>query len=904
MSQIPAPLNLDPEKVERDFTFLLETFDEVLVELGAGDVAAALPWGGAASDVPPEVDRRQLTQAMSIAFRLATMAEENAAAQHRRRRQEAHGLGAVSGLWGRMLADLQAAGHDAASIADALAGIAVEPVLTAHPTEAKRATVLEHHRALYLRLVARENQMWTAEEQRAIRNDVKAILERLWRTGEIFLERPEVADELRNIVHYLVRVFPEVVPRLDGRLRTAWEEAGLDHELLENQSLPRVSFGTWVGGDRDGHPFVTADVTARTLDVLRREAVALIDASLVELAAQLSLSDMLTRISDEQTQWIAATAAGLGPSGEAATTRNPRESFRQSINLMRARLPGAGAPTAYRLASELVSDLSRLERWLRAIGAGRLAQHDVAPSIRVVQTFGFHLAKLDVRQNSRFHDLAVGQLLAAAGIPDGHAFAEWDEASRLRVLGEELASPRPLAARNAELGAEADAVLSCHRVLASHIDERGVDGLGSLIVSMTRSLSDLVAVYLLAKEAGLAVMDDGGLRCRLPVVPLFETIDDLQAAPAILEDFLAHPVTRRTLQALAPSGSRPSQQVMIGYSDSNKDGGILASQWGLYRAQETLSGIAESAGVAIRFFHGRGGTISRGAGPTHRFLRALPPGSMSGALRLTEQGETISQKYANRITAEYHLELLLAGAAGASTGTAQTRAAAPDLEPVMDRLAASSREAYAALVQREGFIEFFRQATPIDVIERSSIGSRPARRTGQATIADLRAIPWVFAWSQSRYFLSGWFGLGSALAGLRREDEATYAALVDRAFDWPPLHYVISNVATSIANSDPELMEMYAALVDDPGLGGDMLRLIIEERTRTMAILEEIYGGPLHMRRPNISRALELRAPALRALHERQIDLLRDWRRNGGEGRLSELLLTVNAIAGGLGSTG
>jgi phosphoenolpyruvate carboxylase len=343
---------------------------------------------------------------------------------------------------------------------------------------------------------------------------------------------------------------------------------------------------------------------------------------------------------------------------------------------------------------------------------------------------------------------------------------------------------------------------------------------------------------------------------------------------------------------------------MIGYSDSNKDGGILASQWGLYRAQETLSAIGEAAGVAIRYFHGRGGTISRGAGPTHRFLRALPPGSMSGSLRVTEQGETVSQKYANLITAEYHLELLLAGAAGATAGKAHTPLAAPELEPVMDRLAAASREAYGGLVQRDGFISFFRQATPIDVIERSSIGSRPARRTGQATIADLRAIPWVFAWSQSRFFLSGWFGLGSALSDLRANDPAQYANLMARAFDWPPLHYVISNVATSIATSDAKIMERYAALVDNPALRSEVMGIIFEERARTLAILEEIYGGPLQVRRPNISRTLELRAPALRPLHERQIDLLREWRRSGDDALLGELLLTVNAIAGGLGSTG
>jgi phosphoenolpyruvate carboxylase len=903
MPQIPAPLNLDPDKVDADFAFLLDAFREVLHELGAGDVADALPWGGTRST--SDVDQRLLTQALSIACRLAILAEENAAAQHRRRLQSEHGLDAVSGLWGRVLSDLVAAGHDTDAIADGLSRVHVEPVLTAHPTEAKRATVLEQHRALYLLLVARENQMWTPEEQAAIRQEVKAALERLWRTGEIYLERPDVADELRNVVHYLVRVFPDVVPRLDRRLRAAWEDAGFEASLLGLTTMPRVSFGTWVGGDRDGHPFVTADVTEKTLRELHSQAMALIDDSLSELAIRLGLSDRRHDVPERLRAWIEATASEMDEAGRRAIQRNPQESWRQCVNLIRARLPGSDPRFAYRESGELLADLLRLRGWLAGVGAERLAHHDVDPVIRLVQAFGFHLARLDIRQNSRFHDLAVGQLLAAAGIPDGDSFGEWPEEARLELLNTELSSPRPLVSADAEVGAEAQAVLSCYRVIRQHIDVRGADGLGSLILSMTRSVSDLLAVYLLAKEAGLAVMGDGGLRCLLPVVPLFETIDDLEASPQILGDFLKHPVTRRTLEARAADGAPPAQQVMIGYSDSNKDGGILASQWGLYRAQESLAGIGRNAGIEIVFFHGRGGTISRGAGPTHRFLRALPPGSMTGALRITEQGETISQKYANRITAEHNLELLLAGSAAAAIGTAATRATPHELEPVMDRLAASSRASYVDLLNGGRFIEFFRQATPIDVIERSSIGSRPARRTGQASIADLRAIPWVFAWSQARFFLSGWFGLGSALAQLRAEDEPAYGDILGHVFDWPPLHYVISNAATSIATSDPEIMQAYAGMVEDASLREGTLGRILDERSLTVAVLEEIYGGPLQVRRPNIARTLENRAPALLPLHARQIRLIGAWRQNeDDEALLSDLLATVNAIAGGLGSTG
>jgi phosphoenolpyruvate carboxylase len=650
---------------------------------------------------------------------------------------------------------------------------------------------------------------------------------------------------------------------------------------------------------------VTAEVTDQTLRELHTQAMGLIDGALQELAVRLSLSDRVDGVPEDLTAWIDATVSGMGESGLRAVARNPEESWRQYVNLIRARLPGGDSGAPYREFGQLLDDVVRLRAWLASVGAERLAQHDVDPVIRLIQTFGFHLARLDIRQNSRFHDQAVGQLLAAAGVAGGESFADWDEAERLELLEAELSSPRPLASSDADLGAEAEAVLSCYRVLRRYIDELGTHGLGSLIVSMTRSVSDLLVVYLLAKEAGLGIRDDDGWRCLLPVVPLFETIDDLEASPRILADFLHHPVTRRTVAARSAAEALPKQQVMIGYSDSNKDGGILASQWGLHRAQERLAAICRDAGVDVVFFHGRGGTISRGAGPTHRFLRALPPGSMTGALRVTEQGETISQKYANRITAEHNLELLLAGAAAAAIGTSATRAEPHELEPVMDRLAASSRETYVELVASDRFIEFFRQATPIDVIERSSIGSRPARRTGRATIADLRAIPWVFAWSQSRFFLSGWFGLGSALSALRTDDAESYRRIVGNAFDWPPLHYIISNAATSVMMTDVDVMERYAGLVADGSLRADMMGRILEERERTMTVLEEIYGGPLEVRRPNIARTLELREPALRPLHQLQVRLLGEWRRRpDDELLLGDLLATVNAIAGGLGSTG
>ncbi|MEO1060835.1 MAG: phosphoenolpyruvate carboxylase [Actinomycetota bacterium] len=907
---VPAPPTFDDEKVLADRTFLTDCLTEVLRDLGQPAIAEAL------SSEDPAVaddidDTGRLSLALSIMFQLQSLAEENAATQHRRRMEAEQGVTASSALWGRALRRMLDRGLDGPEIARQLADVVVEPVFTAHPTEAKRASALAHHRSLYRLLVDREHEMWTDAERDRMRDALTTMLELLWRSGEVLLDKPDVSFELRNVVHYLRTALPGVIGRVDDRFDLAWTDAGLDPTLLAEHPRPRVSFGTWVGGDRDGHPLVTADVTRSALATLRGEAIALLREQLGELGATLSLSGRLQPAPPELAEWIADRRAALGPAGEAATERNPLEPWRQAINLMVARLPHADgvAPTDYTRASELVSDLRLLERSLRSIGADRIADRHAARVARVVETFGFHLAVLDVRQNSGFHDLALSQLLVAAGVEGGADYPDWPEDRRRAFLDAELDSGRPFTvAGRRGLGTEADAVLDCYRVLRDHLDEHGADGLGSLIVSMTRSPSDLLAVFLFAREVGMLVDTPDGPAAPLPVVPLFETIDDLQASPSILGDFLAHPMTRRSLahQTGERGSDEPVQQVMVGYSDSNKDGGIVASLWSVHRALIELTDTARDAGVRPRFFHGRGGTVSRGAGPTHRFARALPAESTGGDLRLTEQGETIAQKYANPLTATFQLEALLAGAGSATVAPFERRR---ELEPVMERFAAAARAAYVDLVGSPELIQFFSQATPIDVIERSRIGSRPARRTGRRTLGDLRAIPWVFSWSQSRFFLSGWYGLGSGLARLDAEDPAATQALLDAAFDWPPLHYALSNSATSFASADLEVMAEYAELVVDPSVRSTVLDRIVAEHAVTGAAFERIYDGPLAERRPNAEAILRPRRSGLRVLHRRQVALLGEWRgRQASDGDQDELvpslLNTVNAIASGLGTTG
>jgi phosphoenolpyruvate carboxylase len=914
------------ERAERTFAYALDVFRELLVDLGEDAIAeTCAPEAPLAFARGPSSERR--VQASSIVFQLLAMAEEIAASETRRERARTE---PIAGTYRQNLLRLADAGFSAKEVAAALPTTRIEPVLTAHPTEAKRATVLEHHHAIRALLTEHAHAPHDASDAHArpygsggprARERLKVALERLWRTGEIFLAKPDVASELRNVTHYLREVFPDALLHMDAELASAWEAVGFDPSLVEDPTaLPAVSFGNWVGGDRDGHPLVTADVTAEALDELRRNALLLLQRHLEALAARLSLSERLQAIPGDVASRLDTLARALGPDAERALARNPGEPFRTWVNLMIARLPAdfsshdgprlVRAQTRYARATELADDLRAMDDALVACGAHRIAAFDVRPVRRLVDAFGFHLAALDVRQNSAFHEKAVEQLLVAAGAREAD-YGAWDEAKRVAFLNDELTRLRPFAREDAPLGPEAKATVACYRVLAAHVRERGTSGLGALIVSMTRSLSDLLVVYLFAREVGLFEADGGALVCRLPVVPLFETIDDLERSGPILDAFLAHPITTHSLERRAARGERPAQQVMVGYSDSNKDGGIVASLWNLHRAQSVLADVGRKHGVRVRFFHGRGGTISRGAGPTHRFLRALPRGTPEGDVRLTEQGEVIAQKYASAEQAAHQLELLAAGVLEATLKPRRGAVTDPPLASALDDLAKKSRATYEALVRRDGFVRFFREATPIDVIESSRIGSRPARRSGQRSIDDLRAIPWVFAWSQARFFLSGWYGFGAAFESLVRERPSDVERMKQHYITWAPLHYIVSNVATSASTADADIMRLYASLVRDDLVRDTFLAAILEEHARTLRMLELLYGGPLEQKRPRVTWTLATRDRRLRALHRHQVELLGAFRESAPpegsserEGALSGLLLTVNAIASGLRTTG
>ncbi len=904
------------ERIDRDMAYLSECFREVLIELGEPALARLLDDDNApgnAVDSPASasgtIDRE--LQVFSIWFQLLNLVEENAAIQARRQRVAEIGYLDEPGLWAHTLRSLRDDGFSEDQIAETLKSVRVEVVFTAHPTEAKRPVVLRQHREIFALLQQHANPIWTHREKRALREEFLVALERLWRTGEMFLHKPDVASELDHILDYFRKSLPRAVPRVDQRLRDAWREAGFDPAKIARPSaLPSLRFGNWVGGDRDGHPLVTADTTRHALARLRSSALRAAYRDVTSVMHKMPLLDLLQESTPELRDALASIESQTPDLATVAPY--PNEPWQRWAALMRHRVPGApdGVQGEAQYASPLAlrKDLSLLCDALLAIQARRLADADVIPTMRNLDIFGFHTAALDVRQNSEFHEQALSQLLTAAGL-DAAAYTKGDEAARRAYLSKELEVPRPLGPRRQEYGEHARAVVDAYQVIANQIDKHGRAGIGSFIVSMTRDVSDLLTVYVLAREAGLMQQTDQGIGCEIPVVPLFETVDDLRNSPKILADFLDHPVTRASLALQCPD--RPVQQVMLGYSDSNKSGGVLASQWELHQAQKLLAGVARDRGVAVEFFHGRGGTTSRGAGPTHRFLQALPHGSLMGSFRLTEQGETIAQKYGNPVTGAYNLEHLLAGVTAAKLYHEGRPDEDAELEALGNRLCEYSVNSYQALLNEPGFIGFWADATPIDALEQSFIGSRPSRRTGKRSLEDLRAIPWVFSWSQARYYLPGWYGVGTALARLEAESPNDFAYLREQLRTWPFMRYVLYNAETSQASADKELMHEYAQLVADTAIRDRIYGIIVGEWDRCESMIDKLFGRPRAERRPRMMKTLAMRDRGLRHLHQRQIALLRQSRaaRAAGDEAAADalvpsLLLSINAIASGLRTTG
>lgn len=906
-------------KPYQDLEFLLKCFRDVLIENNEPELARIIPWIGETVDLNKEKFTHKHFHLYSICFQLLNLTETNGAVQGRRKIEEEKGLEGINGLWAKSLKTLKEYGVGEKEIVEKLAEVDVQPVLTAHPTEARRTVILKKHRELYLLLVKRENSMYNHFEQDEIRKDVKTLLSSIWHIDEYYREKPNVETELNNAIHYFTNVFPETINLLNRRLSQAWESEGFAPEsLLQGNLFPKLHFGTWIGGDRDGHPLVTGKVTQEALMKLRLQAVIIQKAELSRLSDSLSFYFELVRIPESLSTRIRELMSELGNESRDMIAKNKIEAFKLFVLLLSNKLPIKTSKTgsmeivekegSYTRSRQLLRDLELLRSALIEAGYKSLAYETVNQTCQIVKSFGFHLAKLDIRQNSAYYSKALFQILKESR----SSTFDWseDEPVPADFIRSEILTNRPFIGKQDNLPLEARNTIECFDVLAGHMVNYSPNAIGSLIVSMTKSIDDLLMVYLLARESGLTRYEDT-LILGLHVTPLFETIDDLIDSPHIMDEYLSNPVVQNSLeyQRIQKGRSVKIQEVMIGYSDSNKDGGILASTWYLYKAQKEITEIGKKHNVQFKFFHGRGGSISRGAGPMHWFLNSLPKGTLSGKIKITEQGESIEKKYANKINAVYNLELIMAGATLNSLQQTNDTETEEQASALLEFMGMESKRFYNLLLKHPMFLDFYQEATPIDVIEESKIGSRPARRTGKRSFADLRAIPWVFSWGQSRYHITSWYGVGSTLQKMKEESPEKFDQLKRLIPVNHFIRYVFTNIDTSLASTDAEIMRLYASLVKDDDTRSEILRLIIGEFELTSHYIQELFNRPMKERRKKHFYSTQLRAEALDVLHRTQVQILSKWRKSKdqemhSEAMLSELLISINAISNAMGSTG
>lgn len=830
-----------------------------------------------------------LVRAFSYFSHLLNIAEDEQ--QHRRRRAyAAAGSPPRPGSFAYALERARAAGVDAQALLDWFARARVAPVLTAHPTEVQRQSILDCQREI-ARILSRES---SARRDEALQAEIL----RLWLTSMLRATRLEVADEVANSLAYFRLTFLNELPRLYAELERELEERFDPQEGESAPGLrlpPFLTVGTWIGGDRDGNPYVDAAVMRGAL----AQQAALILAHYLEETAQLykelSLSARIRAAPAE----IEALAAA---SGEASTYRRD-EPYRRAVSGIYARLAAAAEALAgvkpsppalvtrpaYADADEFAADLKIIRRSLEAQGAERLACGRLAALERKVSLFGFHLAPIDLRQSSEEHARAVSELLARAGVVSD--YATMDETGRVAVLAQELSGPRPLRVPYLEYSPLVETELAILAAAAEGRKRFGARAVPHYVISHCSAVSDLLEVGVLLREAGLLG--------RVDIIPLFESIADLGRCGDILGDALDLPLYRGWVAARGGE-----QEVMLGYSDSNKDGGYFTSNWSLYKASTTLVRVCRERGVRLRLFHGRGGTIGRGGGPSYEAVLAQPAGSVDGALRLTEQGEVIASKYADPEAGRRNLETLAAATLEASLSDEKHESR--EHAQIAERLSALAFEAYRALVQAPGFVEYFRASTPIAEIAELNIGSRPASRAKGGSpggrIEDLRAIPWVFSWSQCRLMLPGWYGFGAAAEAWGGPLEK----LQQMYREWPFFRSVLSNMDMVLAKTDLAIASRYAGLVHSERLRKDIFGKLTAEWHRARKWLAAITGNAeLLADNPTLARSIRNRFPYLDPLNHVQVELLRRYRSGEKDERLLRMIhLTINGLAAGLRNSG
>jgi phosphoenolpyruvate carboxylase len=853
----------------------------------------------------PLPEARGVVKAFATYFQLVNLAEEQERVRVlRRRAREAHARsGAPTETIGAALRELSDSGASPAEVQALLDRLLVMPVFTAHPTEAKRRTVLTKLSRIADLLRALDVESPTPEEERAADEALREELVSLWQTEETRAYKPDVMDEVRNGLYYFETTLYDLAPEVVAAL----ERAAAEQYPGVRVSPSFLRFGTWIGGDRDGNPFVTLAVTVEALRAHHELALRLLRRGIERLHGHLSMTER--RGAEPALLESLKADAALFPDeaarGESRYLRQPyRRKLRYVYRKLGATLEASARPWradhvvrpgTYGGAADLLADLRLIQESLRAHHGARLADGRLASLVRQAEIFGFHLASLDLRQVGGRHASAIAEVLGRYGVASRYEDAGEDE--RERLLTAEILAGRPFTPHRLDFSPSTNETLDLFRLVRRAHERIGPAAIESYVVSMTRGPSDLLAVLLMARDAGVSE--------RLDVVPLFETVADLHAAPTTLERLFENPAYARHLAARGRM-----QTVMVGYSDSNKDGGYLTANWELHLAQRALAATCRKHGVTLTLFHGRGGTVGRGGGPTNRAILAQPPESVGGRLRLTEQGESITNRYSNLALARRHLEqlvhaVLVAGErhpAGAPSGREAWERTMSELSPLAER-------AYRALVhETPSLARYLHAATPLDELDRLNIGSRPARRGPAAGLGDLRAIPWVFAWTQSRVTLPGWYGMGSALAGWAGDDQGRWTLLGTMYREWAFFKTLVDNAQLALRTADKLIAGVYSTLADPVDREAVFPRLDEEYRRAETAILRATGQGDLLDDAPWLQRSIRVRNPYIDPMNYVQVALLRRLRENPSEADAEEMRdavrLSVNGVAAGLRNTG
>jgi phosphoenolpyruvate carboxylase len=848
-------------------------------------------------------DTVSLIRAFTYFSQLANLAED----LHHNRRRRAHQIAGSPPQEGSLVLALRRvgdAGHGAGAVAEFFRDALISPVLTAHPTEVQRKSILDCQIQISRLLNERDRLQLTPEEREANERSLRREVLTLWQTRILRELRLTVRDEIENGLSYYRYTFLEQLPRLYGEIQDLLDRTFPGANISVG---PVLRLGAWIGGDRDGNPYVTHDVLRHALARQSSTAFDYYLSEVHQLGSELSQSVRVVSVSAELEE-----LASRSPDDSAHRRDEP---YRRALTGVYARLAATSreldqhppqlkeiAPSdPYVDAQEFVRDLNVIADSLARNGSARIADGRLRGLRRAAQVFGFHLAPLDLRQHSGVLEQVVAELFATGAHRKG--YLELDEAARQRWLLDELAVPRPLRSPHLSYSELAQGELRILDTAAELQRRYGARALPNHIISNANSVSDMLELALLLKEAGLMRPGDAP-RLHMNVIPLFETIADLRGCAAIMDEILRLPLYRELLESRGNV-----QEIMLGYSDSNKDGGYLTSNWELYKAEVRLVEVFKRHGVKLRLFHGRGGTVGRGGGPSYQAILAQPPGSVQAQLRITEQGEVIASKYSDPEIGRRNLETLVAATLEATllhrSGTPSSEAV---YREVMEELSADAYAAYRHLVyETPGFVTFFRTATPITEIADLHIGSRPASRKKSDRIEDLRAIPWVFSWSLARMMLPGWYGFGSSIEQLvARRGERGLALLKEMHRGWPFFRTLLSNMDMVLAKSDIHIASRYADLVADQDLRERIFGRIQAEYHRTQNYLLAITGQKeLLEDNPLLARSFRNRRPYIDPLNHLQVAALRRFRAGEQDDKTKRaILLTINGIAAGLRNSG